>query len=95
MARLFSCCSSAFFIVFATLFVLGFLVTGVPGMADEPIPPPNDAVCNDELAPDDCADANNYCGNTVECCYCLDENDVPDCMCAKPCFPGQDCPSDG
>ena len=67
MARLFSCCSSAFFAVFVTLFVLGFLVIGVPGMADEPIPPPIGGGCYN---PNDgaCANGNANCG--AACCPC-------------------------
>jgi hypothetical protein len=81
-ARLFSCCSSAFFIVFVTLFMLGFLAIGIPGMADEPIPPPGYDNCTDNLEPD-CDKGNPGCGDAVPCCLCyFDDGSGEDgCQC--------------
>jgi hypothetical protein len=85
MARLFSCCSSVFFTMFATLFVLGFLILGVPGMADEPLSPPNNDGCyNANDGP--CDNGNLACGSEICCgCYCNNKEDYC-CDCYYPTF---------
>jgi hypothetical protein len=83
MARLFSCCSSACFTVFVTFFVLGFLIVGVPGMADEPIVPPVKGPCYN---PNDgeCPNGNINCGSEICCqCYCNGDADYC-CDCFNP-----------